>query len=419
LAGDAGDGIGARARARLGVLKSLRAGALAAAAAAWAASAYALWQTRVPDDLDAHAEVGRYFTPAQLARAADFERFVRIDTVAAIVVLLAVLALYARHGARFARESAAGRIGTGMLLAMLGLALVWLAQLPFGLLSLWWERRHGVSRQGYVDGAVANWLSLGGEFLFVSFAVLIVMALARPLRDRWWVAGGPFFVGLVALFVFVQPYLLPATHPLRDRTLAADVRRRARREGLSGVPVEVQEVHTFTTAPNAEATGLGGTRRIVLWDTLLDGRFSRPEIRLVVAHEIAHLARNHLPKLIAWYALFAVPGAYLIALATRRRGGMYEPRAVPLGLFVLVALQLAATPLQSAITRHVEAEADWVALGATRDPVAARSVFRRLAITARQEPSPPTWDYVLFETHPTIAQRIGMVNAWERRQRRP
>ncbi len=416
MAGDAGDGIGARARARLGVLKPLRAGALAAAAAAWAASAYALWQTRVPDDLDAHAEVGRYFTPAQLARAADFERFVRLDTVAAIVVLLAVLALYARHGARFARESAAGRIGTGMLLAMLGLALVWLAQLPFGLLSLWWERRHGVSRQGYVDWAVANWLSLGGEFLFVSFAVLIVMALARPLRDRWWVAGGPFFVGLVALFVFVQPYLLPATHPLRDRTLAADVRRLERREGLSGVPVEVQEVHTFTTAPNAEATGLGGTRRIVLWDTLLDGRFSNREVDVVLAHEIAHHSSDHIAKAIGWFALFALPGALLLMLATRRHGGMGDPRAVPLALLVAAAWTLVTMPAQNLVSRRDEAEADWKALQATRDPAAARGLFREFSVTSLGDPSPPTWAYVLLDTHPTLAQRVAMADAWAARR---
>lgn len=410
-------GDGARAVTRR--LTPARAVALGAAAAVWAVSAYFLWQTRVPDGLGAHADVHRYFTPAQLDRAAHFERLLRLDALGAIVVLLVVLGLYARYGARFARESAAGRIGTGMLLAMIGLALVWLAQLPFGLLSLWWERRHGVSREGYLDWALANWFSLGAEFLFICFAVLVVMAFAAPLRNRWWILGGPFFVGLAALFIFVQPFLLPSTHRLRDPQLAADARRLEQREGVSGIPVEVQEVHTFTTAPNAEATGLWVTRRIVLWDTLLDGRFRPSEIRFVLAHEIAHQARGHLPKLIAWYALFALPGAFLIALATRRRGGMYDASAVPLSLFVLVVLQLLAQPVQNAVTRHVEAEADWVALGATRAPGPARRAFRLLATTSHAEPNPPTWAYLLFENHPTMVQRIAMVNAWERRNARP
>jgi hypothetical protein len=70
---------------------------------------------------------------------------VRWDFVLAQVVVIAVVAVYARIGPKFVRESAAGPIGTGMLLAMLGLGLVWLLQLPFGLAELWWQRRHDVT----------------------------------------------------------------------------------------------------------------------------------------------------------------------------------------------------------------------------------------------------------------------------------
>jgi len=174
-------------------------------------------------------------------------------------------------------------------------------------------------------------------------------------------------------------------------------------------------VHKETTAANAEATGLGPSRRIILWDTLLDGRFSRGEIRFVLAHEVGHLARDHIVKGIAWYALFAIPGAFLIAVGTRRRGGMAQPAAVPLGLFILVALQLVASPLQNVISRHIEAEADWMALQTTRDPEGGRALFRHFSTVALQQPDPPTWAYILFDSHPTIAQRIAMIEAWESR----
>ncbi len=98
----------------------------------------------------------------------------------------------------------------------------------------------------------------------------------------------------------------------------------------------------------------------------------------MIAHEYAHQARSHLLKGIAWYALFAFPGAFLIARATRRRGGIREPAAIPLAILVLVVLNLLALPVQNAISRHMEAEADWVALQTTRDPGAMESLFRRL-----------------------------------------
>jgi STE24 endopeptidase len=299
---------------------------------------------------------------------------------------------------------------------MLGFAIVWLAQLPFGVLALWWERRYGVSTLGYATWVFQNWFGLGSRFLFICLAILIVMGAAKLAPRRWWLIGAPVFVSLGLLEAFVQPYLIPMVHPLRDSATAADLRRLERAESLPPINVVVQDVHEFTTAPNAEAAGFGPTRRIILWDTLLDGRFSEPQVRVVLAHELGHLARNHILKDIGWYGLLALPEAFLIAVAVRRRGGMVEPAAVPVALFVFVVVQFAALPVQKLISRHREAEADWIALQATRDPTAARALFRGLAVTSHADPSPPGWAYVLFEDHPTIAQRIAMIEAWKRRE---
>jgi len=141
-------------------------------------------------------------------------------------------------------------------------------------------------------------------------------------------------------------------------------------------------------------------------------------VRVVVAHELGHHSRDHLWKNVAWYALFAFPGAYLIARATRRRGGMREPTAVPLALLVLVVLQILALPVQNAITRHMEAEADWVALETTEDPEAARGLFQGFSEQALLDPSPPAWSYLFFESHPSIADRIAMAEAWRERDGR-
>jgi len=388
--------------------------------AAWIAAAFYLWQGDVPGDLDLpRVDEDEHFSDAELERADGYELFLRINFVLSQVALLVALALYAWRGARLARESAAGRIGTGMLLGMLGLAIVWLVQIPFGFAAHWWNRRHDVSEIPYLDWAIANYFTLGFAFLFISFAILIVMALAGIARNYWWALGAPAFVGLAVLFAFVLPYLAPDLHPVRDPELAADARELAEAQGVADIEVQVQAISEVTSAPNAGAAGIGPSRRVILWDTLLDGRFGRDEIRFVLAHEFAHHSRGHIWELLGWYALFALPGVYLIARATGRRGGVYEPHAIPLALFVLVALQFLALPVQNAISRHVEAEADWVALETTNDPDGARALLRRFTTAGLAEPSPPAWSYFLMEDHPSIAERIAMVEAWETRQPSP
>jgi STE24 endopeptidase len=105
-------------------------------------------------------------------------------------------------------------------------------------------------------------------------------------------------------------------------------------------------------------------------------------------------------------------------LATRGLGGMGEPRAVPLALLVAAVWALVTTPAQNVVSRRAEAEADWKALQTTRDPAAARGLFREFAVTSLGDPSPPTWAYLLLETHPTLAQRVAMADAWAARMAR-
>lgn len=393
--------------------------ALAALAAGWLLAARALLHSSVPGSLRLpHVDPRSIFSPAYLRRSASFERFLDVDALLSEVTLLVVLVLYAWRGHRLMRESAAGRIGTGMMLGMLGFAVLWLAEVPFSLAAVWWERKHGISHQGYADSLLSSFLSLGGTFLFVSLALLVTMALAGVMRRWWGVVAAPVFVGLALLSVFLSVYLIPKTHPLRREPIAADVQRLARVEGIPQTKADVEEVKRQTTAPNAESVGFGSTRRVILWDTLLDGRFDRREVDVVVAHELGHLAHHHTLKGVGWLALFLIPAAAIVAPFTRRRGGMARPEAVPVALAVFLIVQLLASPLMNVVSRREEAEADWSALRATHDPAAARALFVELATASHASPDPPTWSYVLYDGHPTIVQRIAMVDAWQARARR-
>ena len=210
-------------------------------------------------------------------------------------------------------------------------------------------------------------------------------------------------------------YLETDLRPLDDPALEAAARTYARGQGLGSVPVRVQDVSGSTSAPNAVAVGFGPSRRVVLWDTLLDGRFDDGEVRVVLAHELGHLSRRHVWKSVGWYALLALPGLLAIALVTRRRGGMAEPRAVPVALLVVVVLELLALPLDNAFSRRLEAEADWVALRTTATRTPAVGLFHGFARTTLSEPAPPAWAHVLLDSHPTLLRRIATAEAWRAR----
>lgn len=396
-------------------------------AAVWGVAAYLLWSTtKVPDGVDTSGLRASSFYPKHLLHEGYvYERFFWFDSLVATVATIVVFWMYAKWGARFMRESAAGPIGTGMMLAMLGFGLVWLVGLPFQIAALWWDRRHDVTHVAYTDVIFGGWFALGVSFVFLCAAVLVVMGFGRLVGDRWWIPGSAYFVLLFALFIFISPFLFSGgklTNPRYDTSsftgeqLQADYERLKRKEHVGDLPIRVQNVHGDTSAANAFTVGFGPTKKVFLWDTLLDGRFSRGEVNVVMAHEIGHQARSHLVRAIGWYALFTVPFAYIVMRVTRRRGGIGRPEAIPLALLVVVLLNTAATPFQAAITRHMEAEADWVALNATRDPASGQKLFQDFSETSLSDPNPPTWAYLWFEDHPTLMQRIGMVRAWARRE---
>ncbi len=409
-----------RPRSRPNPRRLLRPAALAVLAGAvlWGWAAHELWAaTALPDLRIPELDPNRFFGDSFLERSADYERFLALVGLLASLVLVAVLAVYARRGQQLARESAAGRVGTGMLLAMLGFALVWLAQAPFGVLALWWERRYDVSEEGYLPHLLESFLGLGSQFAFLCVGIGIMMGLAGVLRRWWWLAAAPAFVALALLFAFITPYLIPETSPVRSPVLREEARALERIQDTEEARLRVQDADSFTDAPNAMAAGFGPSSTVILWNTLLDEDFSRPEIRFVVAHEIAHLAHEDPLKRVGWLALFLVPALALTALLTRRRGGLAQPEAVPIAILVLVVLQLAAAPLLNAATRRQEAAADWAALEATNDPAAARGLMRQLAIKSLSDPDPPLWVQGLYGSHPTMMDRIGMAYAWEERER--
>jgi STE24 endopeptidase len=415
--GDDADAHGSRAtlaRAAVGI----------ALAAAWTVAAVLLLRTRVPGGLDLpELDPRAYFEPSFLERADHVRRVTRALFLGSTLVQLAVGALVVWQAPRIARSLRLhGRYRTGLALGLVVLAAAWLATRPFGVAGHWWARRYGLSYQGYPAWLWDSFLGLAVRAVLVSLAVAGVLWLAGRFGRRWWIAAAPAVAALAVVVILVQPLVIQPLfnrfEPLPDRALAAEVERIAAREGVTVDRVEVADASRRTTTANAYVAGIGPTKRVVFYDTALDGRFTEAELVSLAAHEVAHVARSHLWKGIVWFVLFAVPGLWLVAFATERRGGLRDPLNVPLAILVGYVFFLLSLPLQNAVSRRYEAEADWLALTATRDPEAAIGLEQGFVVTAIGDPDPPAWVTLWLGTHPTAMERIAMAEAFAAREGR-
>jgi STE24 endopeptidase len=385
---------------------------LAAAGAAWAVCAWLLWRTSVPSlrlsGLDEH----RFFSARQLHRSARFAHGEQALWLGGTLATLAALVVLAVRLPRTVASMGLGRIGSAVIVGMVLLSTLWAVSLPFGLVDLWWQHHWGLGPFDVLAWLDAQWAALGAEAVSALLTIVLLVGLAGRFR-RWWLIAGPTFVVIATAFALLSGWLSGAgTHPLRNPVLVADVQRLERVERVSGTPVSVQDVSSWTSQANAFTTGFGPSTHVVIWDTLLDGRFSRGEEDVVIAHELGHVRSRHIVKAIGWSALVVLPTLWLLSLALRRRGGLGRPENLPAAFLVLAVLALLAAPLENVVSRRYEAEADWRALRATKDPASATQLFQSFGKTSLEQPNPAAWDYLWLENHPTLMQRIAMAQAW-------
>ncbi|HEU0304753.1 MAG TPA: M48 family metalloprotease [Gaiellaceae bacterium] len=334
----------------------------------------------------------RYHRPGYLAWAAN------------TAVGLGVLALLAVVGPGF--DSWPWWMSAAAI-AALALAVPWAARMPIGyLLGFRRERNWGFSTQ-----TPRAWLADRLKALAVTLALTAplmvgLVGLGRWLPE-WWplVAAGAAAV-VVLLVAFVAPVVIEPVfnrfRPLEDETLAGELRDLAERAGAPVRDVLVADASRRTTKVNAYVSGVGRTRRVVLFDTLLE-RASPPEVKLVVAHELGHRKRRHVLQ----GTILAMAGAALAVLAVWAIVGAPEPGDIPEVLLIGALLELAALPLGAALSRRWEREADRFALDLTGDRDVFEQTFRELAIANLSDLDPPRALYYALFSHPTVPERIA------------
>jgi STE24 endopeptidase len=362
-----------------------------------------------------------YFSGHELTRARDFRGPQLTLYAAQLVVELGVLLWLVRRPPRrlrgpFRHPLVAGA-GAGAALSTVLTA----ASLPLAAVARRRSVDVGLTTQSWRGwaGDVAKSTAIGAVLAGAGAALLL--ALMRRFPRRWWLPGSAGAVAISAAFLYAGPVLLDPIfnrfRPLPAGRTRSDVLELARKAGVTVGEVYEVDASRRTTAANAYVTGLGGTKRVVLYDTLLT-RFSRAETNLVVAHELGHVHHRDVPRSLLYLALVAPAGLLAAARLTERwRPPDTDPGApagLPGAVLALGAAAFATSTVANQLSRMVERRADAFSLELTGEPGAFISSEKRLAVQNLADPDPSGWKTFLLSTHPPTIERIGMAVAFEK-----
>ena len=373
----------------------------------------------------ASVDLREYFSAAQIERGSRYARPQRALALARIVVDAGVLCLLVRTPPRqlsagrqwphpIASAAAAGAALTTGLTA---------PTLPLRVISRRRAIAAGLDTQSW-RGWAQDLVKAGAiEAVFAGAGAAAITAISRRYPKTWWApaAAGSVAVGagLAALAPVVLDPLFNDFTPLPEGDTRADVLTLADSAGVRVGEVYSVDASRRTTAANAYVTGLGPTKRVVLFDTLLD-RYSRDEVRVVVAHELGHVRHRDVIRGIAYAALVA-PAA---AGAVQRLSWLLSPaRGNPAMLPALaLAAGLVRAPvglLGNRLSRAIERRADAYSLELSDAPDAFVSFERTIAVQNVADLEPPRWVTALLATHPPTAERIGAAVAFGARKGAP
>jgi STE24 endopeptidase len=306
-------------------------------------------------------------------------------------------------------------VALGLAVEALGAPLDWAR-------GYWLPRRFDLLRQG-LGGWVLDRLKaalLGGALGLAAAEIVYALLRNAPL---WWLwAAGMLLAGSALVAMVVPIWILPLFYkltPLEDVALESRLLELGRRAGVAVVGVWVADQSRKSRAANAALAGLGGTRRILLFDTLLRG-FTPDEIESVLAHELGHHVHGDVRRgLLVQGALLLTTLWVADRILQATIGGLGlegagDPAGLPLLALVLFLLGLLAAPIANAFSRRVERQADDFALAATGNPGAFVSALERLAELNLAERRPARLKELLFQSHPSIDRRIERARQWRR-----
>lgn len=357
------------------------------------------------------------FAPDVLARVRAWVGPIRIAFVLRTLLTLALPVLLVATGSG---QRVVERLGRGRLPTLRGVVVPQVVALVAALPFIWWiSWRHagdfGFRTAGPVRFVVetAGQLALGMTVTTITVLLLLWLVRARPYD---WPAVGALLgtvlsAALVVAYPLVVNRVLYDPQPLEDPAVAAAVQPVIERSDLPATELLVGEASVRTTRVNAFVSGLGPSRQVVLWDTLLE----LPERRVaaVVGHEVAHAEHGDLLRGVLASGTGILVALVLAQLVLRRRGDvpLRGARAGSVAVVVVLVAQFLGEPVVAWQSRRVEAAADARALELVRDPAGQVALQRGFVTDDLSDPAPPLW-VELLSSHPTVADRIRRAAAF-------
>ncbi|HET7580772.1 MAG TPA: M48 family metallopeptidase [Bacillales bacterium] len=285
---------------------------------------------------------------------------------------------------------------------------------------------YGVSVQPFSDWMHDNFISFWINWIISLATVWVIYALLRRTK-RWWFYTWLISIPFVLFLSYIQPVVIDPLyndfHRLQDNELKNKILNLAHRADIPAHDVYVVNKSEETNALNAYVNGIGSNLRIVLWDTTLK-KLNDKEILFVMAHEMGHYVKHHLIKSVLGEIIGLFFGLYIASRLFRwahRRWGPHcgipalsDISSLPLLLLIFSVLSFAAAPLENAVSRHAEHEADAYGLKMTHDPKAAIGFFHKAAPISLSEMNPPALVKFFEYGHPTDMERIAYFMHYEK-----
>ncbi len=290
---------------------------------------------------------------------------------------------------------------------------------------------------GLSDQAFGKWAGdeLKGLLIGIVAGVLLLWVpylLLKKSPQRWWLYTGLLTIPFLFFIIMIQPVFIDPLFndfgPMKNKALEAKILGLAQRAGIEGSRVYEVNKSADTKHLNAYVTGFGGTKRIVLWDTLLKEMNER-EVLCVMGHEMGHYVLGHVWKLILFFSMVILLTLFAIHRTARWMLGKYHRRfgfselsdiaSLPLIILLFSLYIFIVTPAVMAFTRHTEHESDRFGLEITHDNHAMATAFTKFVTNDLANPRPnllvKLWQY----SHPTTGERIDFANEyrpWEKNQ---
>ncbi|MBI1320873.1 MAG: M48 family metalloprotease [Candidatus Hydrogenedens sp.] len=287
------------------------------------------------------------------------------------------------------------------------------------------EHAYGLSNQTFQKWFQDSLISLAVAIVMGSLFLWVPYLLLKKAPQRWWLYTGllvpPFlFFQMLVTPVFIDP-LFNDFGPMQDKALESRILSLADRAGIEGSRVYEVKKSEDTKAVNAYVTGFMNTKRIVLWDTLLD-KLDDEEVLFVMGHEMGHYVLKHVVYSIFFISVIIMAALYAVHRLSRgilaRYGGRFgfdrldDIASLPLIILLMSVISLVVTPIILAHSRYHEHEADRFGLELLKDNHAAATSFVKL----QQENLAVPWPNLLYKlwrgTHPSIGERITFFNEY-------